>query len=171
MKDLPEELQHESYRRRANRRVSDGMPTEKRGGAPAGFKRLRGELNALTVTSAAPREFIHPVADRALTLRECARLQSFPDSFRFTGNAMSVARQIGNAIPPLAGRVLAEAIMREDGHAGADVGRARGEALGLIGFHLTVAEGMSPALAKTAASLRSLMNEGAELPLLRRAYG
>lgn len=171
MKDLPEELQHESYRRRANRRVSDGTPTEKRGGAPAGFKRLRGELNALTITSAAPREFIHPTANRALTLRECARLQSFPDDFHFAGNTMSIARQIGNAIPPLAGRVIAEAIMREDGRAGSGVGRAKSDALGLIGFHLTDAGGMSPALAKTAAALQILMNEDNELPLLRRAHG
>ena len=171
MKDLPEELQHDSYRRRANRRVSDGTPTEKRGGAPSGFKRLRGELNALTITSAAPREFIHPMANRALTLRECARLQSFPDDFKFSGNMMSVARQIGNAIPPLAGRVLAEAIMREDGLAGAGADLGKTGAVGLIGFHLTDAGGMSPALAKTAAALRALMHEDDELPLLRRAHG
>lgn len=171
MKDLPHEMQHESYRRRANRRVSDGTPTEKRGGAPAGFKRLHGELNALTITSASSREFIHPVHDRALTLRECARLQSFPDSFSFSGNAVSVARQIGNAIPPLVGAVLARAIMEKDGFAGADVQRGGGAAAGLIGFHLTDAGGMSPALAKTASALQALMDEDHGLPLLRTING
>jgi len=171
MKDLPEHLQHESYRRRANRRVCDGMPTEKRGGAPAGFKRLEGHLNALTITSAAPREFIHPTADRALTLRECARLQSFPDQFAFTGKATSIARQIGNAIPPLAGRVFAEAIMREDGRAGADVGSNSKIADGLIGYHLTDAGGMSPALAATAAALSVLMENCDDLPMFRWANG
>ena len=42
MKDLPEHLQHESFKRRANRRVMDGTPSEKRGGAPSGLKRLVG---------------------------------------------------------------------------------------------------------------------------------
>jgi DNA (cytosine-5)-methyltransferase 1 len=41
MRDLPKELWHESYRRRAFRRVMDGTPTERRGGAPAGIRRLR----------------------------------------------------------------------------------------------------------------------------------
>ncbi len=52
--------------------------------------------------------FLHPVADRPITAREAARLQSFPDSFRFpAGQTLySVGRQIGNAVPPL----LAEAI-------------------------------------------------------------
>lgn len=170
MRDLPAVLQHDSYRRRANRRVSDGMPTEKRGGPPAGFKRLQGDLNALTITSAASREFIHPTADRALTLRECARLQAFPDDFHFTGGNASIARQIGNAIPPLGAFVIAEAILREDGRAGADVGRCGGGAAGLIGFHLTDALGMSPALATTAAALRAMNGDGNALPLMRQAH-
>lgn len=171
MKHLPAALQHESYMRRANRRVSDGTPTEKRGGAPAGFKRLRGDLNALTITSAAPREFIHPLADRSLTLRECARLQSFPDDFAFSGKATSIARQIGNAIAPLAARVIAEVILKEDGRAGASLGRTQGGAVGLIGFHLTDAAGMSPALAQTASALQALMDDGLKPSVLRRAYG
>lgn len=170
MKDLPPDLQHSSYCRRANRRVSDGMPTEKRGGAPAGFKRLHGDLNALTITSAAPREFIHPTGDRALTLRECARLQAFPDAFHFKGNSASIARQIGNAIPPLGAYVIAQAILREDGRAGADVGRCNGGASGLIGFHLTDAHAMSPALATTAAALQVIRGADSDHPLMRRAY-
>ena len=164
MKDLPDDLQHDSWRRRANRRVADGTPTERRGGAPAGFKRLSGDLNSLTITSAAPREFIHPLA-----LRECARLQAFPDSFEFTGKAVSVARQIGNAIPPLAAKVLAEAIMAEDGRAGGGMAQARSVQPGLLGFHLTDAGGMSPALAHTAAQLQNLMHHGVALPLFRVA--
>jgi DNA (cytosine-5)-methyltransferase 1 len=76
MKDLPEKFWHESFRRRAFRRVMDGTPTEKRGGAPSGIKRLHGALQCLTITGAATREFIHPEADRPLTRRECARVQS-----------------------------------------------------------------------------------------------
>ena len=40
MKDLPKELQHESYAKRSARRVCDGTPSEKRGGAPSGLKKI-----------------------------------------------------------------------------------------------------------------------------------
>lgn len=44
--------------------------------------------------------FAHPVQNRAITLREAARLQSFPDDYTFHGNASQIAMQIGNAVPP-----------------------------------------------------------------------
>jgi DNA (cytosine-5)-methyltransferase 1 len=158
MKDLPESLWHESFRRRAFRRVLDGTPTERRGGAPSGVKRLVGKLNALTITSAATREFIHPHENRPITLRESARLQSFPDRYQFSGKTMSVGRQIGNAFPPLASHVLATHLMELDGKAGADsFSCPRSDYGALIGFHLTDALGMSPALAKTNSMLSSLI--------------
>src|SRR5208282_3891462 len=89
MKDLPKHLQHNSFRRRAFRRVMDGTPVEKRGGAPSGLKRLFADEPSLTITSAATREFVHPTEDRLLRLRECARLQTFPDHFVFAGSAAS----------------------------------------------------------------------------------
>ena len=49
---------------------------------------------------------IHPFEDRGLTPREGARLQTFPDNYRFNGGLVSVRRQIGNAVPPY----LAEAV-------------------------------------------------------------
>lgn len=64
-----------------------------------------------TVTSHCLDEFVHPVYDRALTVRECARLQSFPDSYDFCGGPYIVPHidrtvqdkyeQIGDAVPPL----------------------------------------------------------------------
>lgn len=54
--------------------------------------------------------FTHPVEDRALSVREGARLQSFPDSFEFTGTLSSRCRQIGNAVPPLLAQHLASAL-------------------------------------------------------------
>lgn len=44
--------------------------------------------------------YLHPVQDRPITHREAARIQSFPDSFRFTGTKTEIAKQIGNAVPP-----------------------------------------------------------------------
>lgn len=44
--------------------------------------------------------FAHPEQDRAITLREAARIQSFPDDYIFAGNSGQIARQIGNAVPP-----------------------------------------------------------------------
>lgn len=55
--------------------------------------------------------FGHPCEDRAVSAREAAALQSFPDDFVFVGSMEAVARQIGNAVPPLLARRLAEAIL------------------------------------------------------------
>lgn len=54
--------------------------------------------------------FTHPSENRALTAREGARLQSFPDRYRFFGSGSSVYRQIGNAVPPLLAQHLAFSI-------------------------------------------------------------
>lgn len=154
MKDLPPELWHESFARRANRRVSDGTPTEKRGGAPSGIKRLHGNLQALTITGAASREFIHPVEHRPLTIRECARIQTFPDHYQWVGNSASVIQQIGNAVPPLASRLLAEHIQAIDGRFGSGLQHTgQKDKPSLLGFILTEASGMSPALKTTQALL------------------
>lgn len=62
-----------------------------------------------------PRFFLHPTEDRPFTLRECARLQSFPDSFHFLdGGAVNLTsgyRLVGNAVPPLVSRAFAGAVL------------------------------------------------------------
>lgn len=56
--------------------------------------------------------YLHPEANRAITHREAARLQSFPDEFIFEGTKIEVGRQIGNAVPPLLGKAIAEHLYR-----------------------------------------------------------
>lgn len=73
--------------------------------------RLRLDEPSPTVTSHCLDEFVHPTQNRALTVRECARLQSFPDSYDFCGgpyitphlhnNIQDKYEQIGDAVPPL----------------------------------------------------------------------
>ena len=162
MKDLPERLQHESFRRRAFRRVMDGTPVERRGGAPSGLKRFFSDEPSLTITSAATREFVHPTEDRLLTLRECARLQTFPDSFVFAGSSASRIQQIGNAIPPILARTVAEHIAKEYGF---DV-RYSSSARPTLRFCLTRSEGMSPALARTEFVLTELVESKEEQLML-----
>jgi DNA (cytosine-5)-methyltransferase 1 len=54
--------------------------------------------------------YLHPVQHRPITHREAARIQSFPDSFRFTGTKIEIAKQIGNAVPPLLAARLADCV-------------------------------------------------------------
>ncbi|HRJ40668.1 MAG: DNA cytosine methyltransferase [Caldilineaceae bacterium] len=144
MKDLPEHLWHESYRRRAYRRVRDGTPTERRGGAPFGLRRLRGDQPSKTITSGAMTEFVHPADDRFLTLRECARIQTFPDDFTFHGSGGQIATQIGNAVPPRLGEIFARSLLADlQCH---PMGRSVDQHGGLLSFLPTTGSGMSPAL-------------------------
>ena len=51
---------------------------------------------------------IHPYRDRILSVRECARLQSFNDNFILTGSNGEQHQQLANAVPPLLGKAIAE---------------------------------------------------------------
>jgi DNA (cytosine-5)-methyltransferase 1 len=149
MRDLPEELWHESYRRRAFRRVMDGTPTERRGGAPCAMRRLRFDEPSKAITGGSLGEFIHPSENRPLTIRECARLQTFPDSFLFLGSRADKSQLIGNAVPPLFAQKIAEVLMADlrSPHESSPEGA-------LLSFVPTLSSGMSPALNSVVLKVR-----------------
>jgi DNA (cytosine-5)-methyltransferase 1 len=150
MRDLPTELWHDSYRRRAYRRVMDGTPTERRGGAPAGIRRLVPDEPCKAITGGALSEFLHPSEDRNLTLRECARLQTFSDDFCFRGTCAEQAQLIGNAVPPqlatIIARVLAADLLLVKPMS--DEGK-------LLSFVPTLSNGMSPILERVTKTVRA----------------
>ncbi len=84
-------------------------------GYPNIYGRLSWDKPADTITAncgcvSAPGRFIHPQDDRAITVREAARLQSFKDSFVFYGSKNSMYKQVGNAVPPILATELAKKI-------------------------------------------------------------
>lgn len=81
------------------------------------WTRMRKDEISVTITTRfdtpSSGKFTHPYLDRAITVREAARIQSFPDSFRFIGNKGSQMKQVGNAVPPLLAAAIAEVIMND----------------------------------------------------------
>lgn len=77
------------------------------------WTRMSPDEQSVTITTRfdtpSSGKFTHPYLDRAITVREAARIQSFPDTFRFLGTKTSQMKQVGNAVPP----ILAGAIAKE----------------------------------------------------------
>lgn len=146
MRDLPTDLQHDSYSRRANRRVRDGIPTERRGGAPAGLRRLRPDEPSKAITGTAINEFLHPFLNGFLTIRECARLQTFPDEFEFIGTRTGQALLIGNAVPPRLAYTLSQSLLVD--YRAALVDATASKEGKLLSFLPTLSTGMSPILSE-----------------------
>ena len=71
---------------------------------PDSYGRMKWDDVAPTLTTGCTDltkgRYAHPEQNRSITLREAARLQSFPDDYLFKGNASQIATQIGNAVPP-----------------------------------------------------------------------
>lgn len=95
--DLPEEV----------RRYRDDIFTDK-------YKRLAKNELSRTITAHIAKDgywYIHPEQHRTLTIREAARVQTFPDWFRFSGFPTSAYRQIGEAVPPLMALALGKSLV------------------------------------------------------------
>lgn len=78
------------------------------------FKRLSWDTPSPTVLTNFdnPRNYIHPSENRPLTVREAARIQTFPDEFIFYGPYQKQYTQVGNAVPPLLAYHIAETIKK-----------------------------------------------------------
>ena len=86
-----------------------------KGGYPNIYGRLHLDSPADTITGncgcvSAPGRFIHPIQNRAISIREAARLQSFPDRYKFYGTMRDKYKQVGNAVPPLMAYAVAKSI-------------------------------------------------------------
>lgn len=79
------------------------------------YQRIIGDAPSPTITrnftTPSSANCIHPNQDRALSIREGARCQSFPDWFYFLGTTDEKRLQIGNAVPPLLGKAIGESIL------------------------------------------------------------
>lgn len=78
------------------------------------YKRLVANEPSIVISNYRKNMLIHPYQDRGLSVREAARLQSFPDTFLFSGSLMHIQQQIGNAVPPLLAKAVFDKIMEYD---------------------------------------------------------
>lgn len=79
------------------------------------YKRLDANDLSRTITAHIAKDgywYIHPEQNRTLTVREAARIQTFPDYFRFAGPPTAAFKQIGNAVPPHLARAIGGAVSK-----------------------------------------------------------
>lgn len=96
--DIPEELR-------------EGVKFDHSKTHSSSYRRLHEEEPSYTITSKLGQG--HPIQTRRISIREAARIQSFPDRFIFQGPRSKQALQIGNAVPPLLAQALAKAILEK----------------------------------------------------------
>ena len=74
------------------------------------YRRLKANEPSLVIANYRKNMLIHPLEDRGLSVREAARLQSFPDWYDFQGSIGFQQQQVGNAVPPLLAKAVFKAI-------------------------------------------------------------
>lgn len=93
--------------------LPDGMKRAKRSDHTKRYGRMEWKGLSCTILTKCDVHwgaYIHPSQDRAISVREAARIQSFPDWFQFEGSMTDQFVQIGNAVPPLLGKAIASSI-------------------------------------------------------------
>lgn len=111
MKHIP---QGGSWRDIPHELLPAGMKKAKRSDHTKRYGRMTWEGQSCTVLTKCDVHwgaYIHPEQDRSITVREAARIQSFPDWFHFEGPRTEQYVQVGNAVPPMFGRKIGEAIL------------------------------------------------------------
>lgn len=94
--------------------LPDGMKKAKRSDHTKRYGRMKWDGLSCTVLTKCDIHwgaYIHPEQDRAISVREAARLQAFPDWFEFAGSKTEQYVQIGNAVPPLLGKAIGDHLM------------------------------------------------------------
>lgn len=76
------------------------------------YLRLNYDEPSGTVVNVRKSMWIHPTLDRAISVREAARLQTFPDSFVFCGSKDKQYQQVGNAVPPIMAKSIAKKLAK-----------------------------------------------------------
>lgn len=75
------------------------------------YRRLKEDQPSVIISNYRKSMIIHPVEDRGLSVREAARLQSFPDNYEFVGSLDQIQQQVGNAVPPLLAKSVFKKIL------------------------------------------------------------